>query len=255
VTGPVAAAKRIVKTLLRAIGLELRRHRLHDWADPRTYLPFAPTLRDATVAGMSVGDYIETKYNVEGAAQATMDQLAALGVFSGSIQHVCEIGPGSGRYLEKTLTTCHPSLYEIYETATEWAAWLVRTYGVMLRPTDGRTLSATASRSVDLVHAHKVMAVTPTLVTCSYLAEMARVVRPGGKVVFDVMTERCMEDSTIEGYLEGETGAARHGVYPAMMPRQFVIDFLLRRGLLLLGSFLVINAPGFTECMAFVLPG
>lgn len=244
----------VTQSLLRGFGLDVRRvGAAHDWSDPRNYIPLEATLVEAAALGLTVGEFVDQKHNVRGATAGTMDRLGELGVFAGRIDRVCEIGPGSGRYLELTIARCHPTSYEIYETASDWAEWLVRTYKVSLRPTDGKSLSATESRSIDLVQAHKVFPVTPTVTTCGYLREMARVVAPGGKVVFDVMTEQCFDDPTLDRWI-GSMSSRPHGSYPAIMPRQFVVEYLGRRGLLPLGSFIVTNAPGLTECMAFVRP-
>jgi len=43
--------------------------------------------------------------------------MKKLGVFDGEIERVCEIGPGTGRYLDKVLKLAKPTYCEIYETA------------------------------------------------------------------------------------------------------------------------------------------
>lgn len=125
-----------VNRTLHVVGLELVRHQ-HHWDDPREYIPFEETIRWARQAGLSVGDYIDVTYNVPGATQETIAKMATLGVFAGQVQRICEIGPGSGRYLEKTLQVCHPDQYEFYETSTAWAQWLEQQYAVIYQPTDG----------------------------------------------------------------------------------------------------------------------
>ena len=215
-------------------------------------MPFEATLQGAARAGQRVGDYIEAQHDCPGSSQATIDWMSHLGVFARPIERVCEIGPGSGRYLEKTLALCPAAHYQIYETAEPWAEWLVRTYDVVRRPVLEATLAATDSDSIDLVQAHKVFVVTPSLYTCSYLREMARVVRHGGHVVFDVVTEQCFDSGTLDRWL---SRPLRHHIYPAMMPRQFVIDLLGERGLELRGTFIGSMSPGVTECMVFARQG
>ena len=109
-----------------------------------------------------------------------------------------EIGPGSGRYLEKTVEACAPSHYEVYETAGPWASYVVSKYNVVLQPTDGRTLRPTPDGSTDLVHAHKVFPSIPFVATCSYWTEMARVARSGAHVVFDIKTEASLDSDIFE---------------------------------------------------------
>lgn len=112
-------ARESINSILGLVGAEVVAR--HSWSEPRTFIPFRQTLAGAQKASLSVSDYIDLKHNVPGATQETIDRIADLGVFDGQIERVCEIGPGSGRYLEKTLRACNPSYYEIYETATEWA--------------------------------------------------------------------------------------------------------------------------------------
>lgn len=89
-----------------------------------------------------------------GATQATVDELRTLGVYEAKPNTVLEIGPGSGRYLEKTL--------------------------------------------------------------------MARVTRPGGRIVFDVMTETCLDPSAVRAW--ATEGGSGHDSYPAAMPRRTCVD-------------------------------
>jgi len=219
------------------------------FTDFRDYIPFEETIAAARKTGMSVGDYIELIYNQPGAAKRTIDQLAQLGVFSGRIDRMCEIGPGSGRYLEKVLSLCKPSYCEIYETAPDWEQWLVEQYKVVALPADGSSLVHTPSASLDLVQAHKVMPGQPSLTSCRYYGEMARVTRPDGWVVFDIVTELCLDEATLARWIETGFGYQH---YPALMPRQFTIEFFERRGFAFAGSFLVPMEPGTTECFAFV---
>lgn len=121
-----------------------------------------------------------------------------LGVFSKQITTVVESGPGSGRFIEKTLEACSPSNYEVYETAGLWASYVVSKYDVVLQPTDDRTLRATSDGSADLVHAYKVFVGVPFLETYTYWTEMARVARSGSHVVFDIMTEACLDSDTLK---------------------------------------------------------
>lgn len=88
-----------------------------------------------------------------GVTQLTIDNLVSLGVYSGAINWVVEIGPGSGRYVEKTLSVCSPSRYEVYETAAKWGSYVAKKSNVLLQPTDGRSLTATPNESADIVQA------------------------------------------------------------------------------------------------------
>jgi len=242
-------ARKIVNGPLGLVRLEVRSSiRPHNWDDPEQFLPFRETIEEARRAGLSLCDYIDKTHNKPGATQETIDQMAALGAFEDKIERVCEIGPGSGRYLEKTLEACNPVHYEVYETANSWAEYLVETYKVISRPTDGRSLPHTASESIDLIQAHKVLVCTPFLTTISYLSEMARVLRSGGKAVFDIVTEDCMDDAAVDTWLKARKTS---GSYPNLLPKQYVVDYMANRGLSLDGSFHIPMEPGRTECLVF----
>lgn len=242
----VQVARRSVKSLFARMNLQLVRIDA-PFSDYQCFIPFEATIAGAREAGMSVGEYIEARYDEPGVAQATLRHMQALGVFSAPPSSVCEVGPGSGRYLEETLKLCDPTHYEVYETAPRWAQWLLHQHSnLVLRPADGITLAHTASDSVDLVHAHKVLPGQSFLTTCKYLCEMARVVRPGGKVVFDIVTERCMDPATLDRWLGSGCGYQH---YPNVMPESYVIDLLHRCGLSCDGTFFQSMKPGRTQYM------
>ncbi len=161
------AARKKLNALLARAGFQLVRP--GEQAHIKSFQPFRRTFDEATKAGLSVGDYIDRKFHVPGATQSTIDQLVACGILSRDVQEVCEIGPGSGRYLEKVQLLCAPRSYQIYETDQEWSDWLARSYHVTAHPADGTSLRDTVTGSVDLVHAHKVFVYLPFVVTCQYL--------------------------------------------------------------------------------------
>jgi len=112
-------------------------------------------------------------------------------------------------------------------------------------PCDGHTLAHTPSASVDLVHANKVFVYLPFAAVAGYLNEMARVVRPGGAVAFDVVTEGCLDDHTVNSWI------AAHGSFYLPIPRPWVLDYLAARGLTLHGSWFVPMTGGRTELLVF----
>jgi hypothetical protein len=172
--------------------------------------------------------------------------MTELGVFSHLIERVCEIGPGSGRYLDKTMAACRPAYYEIYETATDWRSWLVKKYHVKAQPTDGVSLAQTPTGSMDLVHSHKVFAGLPFLAILKYFSEMARVARPGGHIVFDVVTEDCFDADVMQSWLSSGVTWAN-----CLIPKQLACEFFAARGFSLAGCFLVPMKPGVTQYFVF----
>lgn len=238
----------ILNKCINPLGIKIVRSG-HNWQDTKNFIPCAETVENARRKGCSVGDYIdEVMNNIPGTTEATIKGMASLDVFEKPIDTVLEIGPGSGRYLEKTLAHCTPERYEIYETSAPWAAYLQQNYDVVLLPTDGRYLSSTPDRSVDLVQAHKVFSSIPSLPTFGYWKEMSRVCRDGGFVVFDILTETCLEPATLNKWINSGTD---NGAYPAAIPREAAISFFKSENFDVKGSFCVQIGPGHTEVFVF----
>jgi hypothetical protein len=215
------------------------------------FLPFQETLSGAKAARLSVGDYLERKHAVgtQTPLQLTIDGLAALGLYDRPLDRICELGPGSGRYLEKTKARCQPRSYEIYETSTEWRDWLVSQYGVEAKRCDSRHLGDTESNSVDLVHAYRLFPGLPFLITVSYFLEMARVARSGGWIVFDIMTERCFTGEHLEEWFKADPWEWAWA--PHQICRDFAIGLFAGQGASLVGSFIAPHHPAVTECLVF----
>ncbi|MEU9069879.1 MULTISPECIES: methyltransferase domain-containing protein [Streptomyces] len=244
-----AAVKKGLKQLLGRTGFDIVRS-TNNRGGVDDFLPFEATMRAARSACLPVGDYLDGVMNgTPGATQSTIDELRALGVFAAGPKTVLEIGPGSGRYLEKTLKECSPGRYEIYETAAPWADYLVDTFKVVAQPTSGSSLAPTPDGSVDLVHAHKVFNTVTFLGASRYFFEMARVTRPGGRIVFDVMTETCLDPTTMRAW--ATEGGAGHDSYPAAMPRQACVDLFETLGCGLEASFLAPMGFASTEVLVF----
>jgi hypothetical protein len=245
----MALAGSAVNRCLSPLGVAVIRARGHDWGETRDFLPFAETIAAAERRGLSLCDYIDEFLNkTPGATQATLDAMKRLGVFAGPLRTIVEIGPGSGRYLEKTLAACSPQRYEVYETAGPWASYIQAKYGVILQPTDGRTLSATPSNSADLVQAHKVFCGIPSLPTFKYWTEMARVCRSGGWAVFDALTEACLDGDTFRNWVDVWLP---YGPYPAALPRIMPVQYFTSQNFGLVGTFLIPLGPGKTELFVF----
>jgi SAM-dependent methyltransferase len=244
------ALKSAVNVPLASVGMRIARIDDHDWSDVANYIPFERTLEAAAAHGLSVGDYVDTVMNgVPGSSQNTIDAMTSIGVFDAQVRSVVEVGPGTGRYLEKTISIAKPDRYEIYETAGPWSRYLQDKYAVEHQPTDGYTMGATVDHSVDLAQSHKVFSTVPFLVTCCYFREFARVVRDGGWVVFDIVTERCLDVEAMETWAAAP--GIRNGSYPAVFPREVAIAFFRNNGFKLVDSFVLPMPPGSTELLAF----
>jgi hypothetical protein len=116
---------------------------------------------------------------------------------------------------------------------------------LVVQPADGHTLAQTKTGTVDLVHAHKLFVYIPFVTTAGYLDEMARVVRPGGVVGFDIVTEDCVDEDVMK------TWAAENSTLYWVTPRSWTIELLERRGLTLLGNHFQPLSGGRTELLVF----
>lgn len=214
-------------------------------ADPaiKSFIPARRTMTEARNAGLSIGAYIDHTYAKPGATPELVCAMLRLANLPPGAT-VCEIGAGSGRYSEEVIAAVYPKRYEIYETALDWLPHLRRLPNAIVRDADGRTLSQTPDASVDLVHAQKTFVYLDFPVVIRYIEEMVRVVRPGGFVAFDIVTENCMDEATVQMW-------TRQGTGYRPCPRAWMIDFLQRRGLELIGSHFTPLPPGTSELLVF----
>ena len=218
-------------------------------ADPAisAFLPAKRIVKQAGRAGQSVGDYLDSYSAEPGATAETVEAMLELSGLT-TAERVCEIGPGSGRYSTRILSALRPTSYEVYETAPDWIAYLRQELpSLVFRPTDGKTLGSTPSASVDLVHTHKLLSYIPFVTALGYLDEMARVVRSGGTVAFDMITDDCLDDSTTKVWL---TEPDRMTIY-SVAPRAWLTAFLAQRDLALAGRRFVPLSGGRTELLVF----
>ena len=88
------------------------------------------------------------------------------------------------------------------------------------------------------------------LTSRSYFREINRVMAPGGHVVFDIMSEECLDDDALKSWL---TTRLR---YPSFHPKDDVVRFFGARGFTLIDEF---NAPllvhGSSRYLIFRSPG
>lgn len=232
-----------VNSIFRQLGYEVVR--LGNSTPRLSYIPIRKTLNSAKRSGLSVGEFIDRTSNIPGATQMAIDQMEAFGLFDREYTSICEIGPGSGRYLEKIKQKYNSAYYEIYEIEIDWANWLVSTYHVTAKHCDGKSLSDTPSESIDFLHAHKVFTCIPLMASLQYFTEIARVVKKGGIILFDIMDEDCLDQTILSKWFQ--VGY----YYPVMLSRQFTIDYFRRMEVQFLGSFYAPTGPGRSEYLIF----
>jgi hypothetical protein len=229
---------------LRPVGFQLIRGRSDDPAI-KDFIRARPTMAAARAANLSLTDYIDMVYARPGTTGGTVQAMLNLAQLPEPVQRVCEIGPGSGRYAETVIAAVHPAVYEIYETATDWLPHLRTLPGALVQPCDGRTLASTATASVDLIHAQKVFVYLDFATVVGYFQEMIRVVRPGGVIAFDIVSERCLDDDILEMWV-----SVGHTLYHPI-PREWVVDYFAQRNVALVGDHLAILSGGKSDLLVF----
>lgn len=209
------------------------------------FLDASTTVAAARETGVSVCDYLERLdgSNKVGRRDRIIHTLEVAGVLNG-ITSVCEIGAGTGRFLEKILAITNPSRYEIYETDRGWVEFLIREYGnhkscrLICHPSDGVTLNHTPDESCDLVHAHAVFVYLPILQTFGYLKDCARICRKGGHVVFDCFLDKSFAMDDLNQWLAG------HHRWPVVIPQALLEEFLFSHHLRLERIFSEVYGDG-----------
>ena len=196
-------ARQYLRPLLNRHGYDITRIGLG-------FLEVGRTVAAAKKRGLSICEYLENNESdsrKRGRRDRIIAELQTTGVFQ-QIRHVCEIGAGTGRYLEKIMELARPTIYEVYETNREWAKFLQAEYNgrygcaLTCHSADGSSLGSTASGSCDLVHTHAVFVYLPLLQSLSYLKECVRVCRPGGYIIFDFFPAETFSLPIVNAWLD-----------------------------------------------------
>jgi SAM-dependent methyltransferase len=222
--------ERLVNGSLSPLGIRVaRRH--GDSSIGGRRLSDAAVIARAHARGLSAGAYLEELFGNPGRSAEVVSRMRSAGAVSEALSTVLEIGPGSGLYIERVLEHVSPSRYEIYELERSRAEYLASRFPVTVREADGESLASTASRSVDLVHAHGVFVTLDFLTNCAYFREIDRVVAPGGWAVFDIVTDECLDPVELDAWL------ATSLRYLSLHSRDFLIRFFRSRGFNLIDEF------------------
>jgi ubiquinone/menaquinone biosynthesis C-methylase UbiE len=197
-----------------------------------SYIDAAKTVEAAKERGLSIREYVEDLWDQKGATERVVERMRAAGSLAPS-RRVCEIGPGTGRYLELVLEAVSPEQYDIYETADDWATWLASTYApvVARHSADGHSLQGTPDKSCGLVHVHGVFVYLSFLNAFEYFAEMIRVCQAGGYLVFDFYSDEDFNMEAINRWLQSVNR------YPVVLSRAKVLEYFEANGFALVDEF------------------
>ena len=159
---------------------------------------------DAQRKGLSLREWLEKKEGMAGRTDVLIDAIVnTVNVHAGG--HFCEIGPGTGGYLQKLIEKFRPLRYEFYEVNKALTNYILENNKyeyctVVAQETDGRSLKETRTASQDVVSAYNVWSILGKYSNIyKYFLEMIRVCKTGGYVIFstyteDSYTERVLED-------------------------------------------------------------
>ncbi len=236
-----AIFKKIIKWLLATRGFIITRSN----GVALGYISAKETVSAAKGASLSVCDYLENLWGKQGNTQKIIEQMELYGAFATSSPNVVEIGTGTGCLLEKVLQHCSPAKYDSYETAIDWADWLQGKYPITSIKADGLTLRQTPSISSDLIHAHGVFVYLPFLISYGYWKEIWRITKEGGIVAFDIISEECLDQQTVDKWLNSEHN------YVRFLSKQYVVSLFSKHGFSILGSFRNRLGPGYSEYLVF----
>jgi phospholipid N-methyltransferase len=231
----------LIKSFIPPVVLEARRRLKYGPASAVTaeaaklgYYRAEETIAAAKAAGLSICEHRERlaiNPKAIGRRDRTMAKIAETGALT-DCRRMLEIGPGTGMYLEKALELAKPEVCEIYEIDDAWARFLVAEYDgrhgckVVRRAANGEDLSHTADASCDIVFAHGVFVYLPMLRSVDYLAEAARVTKPGGYIAFDCFLASSLAEP---GVVEAWKATAQY--YPVAIPDDLLTRLAEKHGL------------------------
>jgi len=225
--------KKIIKIFLDRLGYKI--------VSTSRYIEVDSVVANAIKADSTICDFLEDEKSkesgcsrIKGRRDRIVENLTAYGI-SRNVESVLEIGPGSGNFTEIYSKSCDK--YEIYEMHAGWAAYLKKQYNVLVKQCDGSSLKGTTDNSIDIIHAHAIFVYIPILTVYDYLEEAARVLKPDGKMVFNIFTNKTF---SIDNTMKWKNSEHR---FPVIVPEILLIDFIDRLGLSIVGKFEEIYGP------------
>jgi len=232
--------KNIINSLFSWFGFKLIKK-----SNDSGYISAKETVKNAKKEGLSVCAYVEKLWDQVGETEKVINNMENFGIFKIANPVICEIGAGTGRYLEMVHDRCKPKRYESYETASDWAIWLQKTYPIIALPTDGFTLKSTEDNSIDILHAHGVFVYIPFFDSLRYFKEIDRVTKKNSFIVFDCVTDDCLQNGLLEKWVSSKYN------YPRLLPEKYIIQFFPKSKYELLGTFFTKYGKGKSKYFVF----
>jgi len=238
--------KKIINSILGLFNLRLiKATYFNNNSNNLSYISAKETVNNAQKEGLSVCDYVEKMWDQKGATKNVIDNMEKLGAFEITNPIVCEIGTGTGRYMEKVIKKCNPKRYESYETAKDWAEWLDMEYDIISQETNGCSLKNTEDKSIDIIHSHGVFVYLPFFDSLRYFKEIGRVASKNAIIVFDCITEDCLDKKTMNDWLNSAYN------FPRLLPEKYISDFFPSTKYKLLGNFFTPYGQGKSKYFVF----
>ena len=238
--------KKIINLILGLLNLKLvNTNNLTSNSNNLGYISATETVKNANKEGLTVCNYVEKMWNQVGETVKIIDSMEKYGAFEYTNPAICEIGAGTGRYMEKVIDKSNPAKYESYETAKDWSDWLQNTYPIISHPTDGFSLKFTSDKSIDIIHAHGVFVYLKFLDNIRYFNEMKRVIKPNGIIIFDCYTEECMTAELLNNWLQSQHN------FPVVLPNDYIISYFENFNFKLVGNFFNTHGQGKSKYFVF----
>lgn len=238
--------KKIINSILGLLNLRIiKGNHPKNISSDLGYISAKETIKNAQKENLSVCDYVEKIWDQRGETQMVIDNMEKLGVFQNANPTICEIGAGTGRYIEKVIDKCNPKRYESYETANDWAEWLEKEYPIISQTSDGISLKSTVDNSIDLVHSHGVFVYLPFFDSLRYFREIDRVAIKNAIIVFDCITEDCLDKILLNKWLNSKYN------FPRIIPEKYIFDFFPSNKYKLIGNFYTPYGQGKSKYFVF----
>ncbi len=107
------------------------------------------------------------------------------------------------------------------------------------------TVKSADDNSIDLVHSHGVFVYLPFFDSLRYFKEIDRVSSKNVVIVFDCITEDCLDKKSLNNWLKSEYS------FPRILPEKYIFDFFPNNQYKLIGNFFTPYGQGKSKYFVF----